>query len=52
MVDPFRAQLKDAALSPKMAKVRRSTSTCCARTSWWATRPANSRSLLLTVPRG
>jgi hypothetical protein len=52
VVDPFFAQTSEAALSPRVAKVSRSTFTCWANTSWWAMMPANSRSLLLTVPLG
>jgi hypothetical protein len=50
VVEPLRAQTREAALSPKVAKVRRSTWTFCANTSWWARIPASSRSLLLIVP--
>jgi hypothetical protein len=52
VVDPFRAYTNEAALSPRVAKVRRSTSTCCASTSWRAIILASSSSLLFTVPFG
>ena len=52
VVEPFRCQYTLAVLSDPVHMVRSRTSANWAITSWWATLPQSSKSLLVIVPVG
>lgn len=51
-MEPLEARLTAGELSLRTEKVRSRASTDCTRTSWWATTPVSSKSLMVRSPSG